>query len=75
MAGEHDCAAPGCTAVVAYDKLMCIGHWKALPKPIRDKVWSTWRDVHRRPEEYREAREEAVDWHRKNGSGRQGSFL
>ncbi len=75
MDGKHECAAPGCTKLVDNDKLMCVGHWKALPLDIQREVWLTWRRVHRDPNAYRVARQRAVDWQEKNGTARQGGFF
>jgi hypothetical protein len=60
MALTHECPAEGCADQVAHDKLMCLTHWRMVPKPLRDAVWATWHRVHRDPHAYRDAREEAV---------------
>lgn len=77
MAGEHPCAAPGCTVLVAHDKLMCTRHWFALPKGLQVEVNRTWHRYRRDPESYREAREKAVAWHRDHSSNpnTQGSMF
>lgn len=41
--GSHLCPGPGCQLHVSPDRLMCRGHWYAVPKPLRDLVWATWR--------------------------------
>lgn len=37
------CAHPHCDAQTATGQLACKPHWFALPKPLRDAIWSTWR--------------------------------
>ena len=72
----HCCAAPGCTIDCPTDKLMCLPHWKRLPLDLQRKVYATWNRVRREPEPYREAREEAVEWLRRNSpESTQGSLL
>jgi hypothetical protein len=41
--GSHLCPARGCRTAVSPDRLMCRPHWYAVPKPLRDAVWATWR--------------------------------
>lgn len=40
----HTCHAEGCNARVAPQMLMCRPHWYMVPKPIRDRIWDTYRD-------------------------------
>jgi hypothetical protein len=52
------CVWPRCKWLVPKSRLMCCGHWRALPKELRDRIWE-----HNRPgqtaapcsQEYREA--------------------
>jgi hypothetical protein len=39
----HLCPAGDCPVRVRADRLMCAPHWSAVPKPLRDAVWATWR--------------------------------
>lgn len=39
----HPCPAPGCRSIVSATRLLCRPHWHAVPKPLRDAVWRTWR--------------------------------
>jgi len=39
---SHQCPAPRCDAEVDYSQLMCPGHWRQVPKPVRRAVWITW---------------------------------
>jgi hypothetical protein len=79
---QHQCAADGCPRMVDNDKLMCPGHWFAVPDEIRRRVWSTWRNVHRDRQAYQDARDEAVQHIRDhvpatkvNSPKRQGSLF
>lgn len=42
-AGSHQCPVDRCPVQVGRDRLMCRPHWYAVPKPMRDAVWATWR--------------------------------
>lgn len=37
------CPAPGCGLDARPGQLACRGHWFALPKPLRDAIYDTWR--------------------------------
>jgi hypothetical protein len=39
----HDCRAPVCKVSVPRSRLMCRPHWYQVPKPLRDRIWATWR--------------------------------
>jgi hypothetical protein len=39
----HTCHAPGCRLAVPPKLFACKGHWYALPKPMRDAIWATYR--------------------------------
>lgn len=43
----HQCMAVGCQATVQGNWLMCLPHWRQVPKRLRDEVWQAWRDVGR----------------------------
>jgi len=34
---------PGCGEQIDQSRLMCRRHWYAVPRPLRDRVWLTWR--------------------------------
>jgi hypothetical protein len=40
---DHSCHWPGCGRQVPPAKWGCLPHWKALPKPLRDRVWRSYR--------------------------------
>ena len=81
---EHTCHWPGCETRVPPAMWGCKGHWFALPKRLRDRIWATYRrgqEVTKTPSpEYMEAAREVQDWIRqfiahgsKNTSKRQTS--
>jgi len=37
------CPVPGCDEEIDVSRLMCRHDWYAVPKPLRDRVWATWR--------------------------------
>lgn len=39
----HPCKAKGCKRIVAHDRLMCIRHWRMVPRPVQLDVWSAYR--------------------------------
>lgn len=59
--GRHECAAIGCTKRCANEYLMCVEHWRMVPREIANRVWSTWRRVLRDRPAYLEARQAAID--------------
>jgi hypothetical protein len=40
---SHHCHATYCTTKVPPEMFMCKKHWFMLPKPIRDRIWQTYR--------------------------------
>jgi hypothetical protein len=34
---------PGCGKQIDLSRLMCRRDWYAIPRPLRDRVWATWR--------------------------------
>lgn len=63
---SHTCHARGCEAEVPPAMFMCKKHWFALPKPLRDEVWRTYRrgqEVSKDPSKaYLEAASAAIDY-------------
>ena len=55
----HECHWPGCGKSVPPKMWGCREHWYSLPKPLRDRIWATYRpgqEVDKNPsEEYVEA--------------------
>jgi hypothetical protein len=39
----HTCHARGCTREVDPSLLMCLSHWKRVPKPLQHDVWRHYR--------------------------------
>jgi hypothetical protein len=37
------CPVPGCGEPIDLSRLMCRRDWYAIPRPLRDRVWATWR--------------------------------
>ena len=40
---EHTCHARGCGVAVAPELLMCLAHWRKVPRSIQRAVWATYR--------------------------------
>ena len=40
---SHTCHAVGCKTTIPPEMLMCRRHWFMVPKTLRDRVWSTYR--------------------------------
>lgn len=63
---SHRCHAPRCDIEVPPRMFACRGHWFALPKPLRDRIWATYeegQEIRKDPSpEYMEAAQAAVDW-------------
>lgn len=36
------CPITGCSEQIDSSRLMCRQHWYQVPKPLRDRIWSTW---------------------------------
>lgn len=43
MPHKHTCHWVGCTTAVPPKMFACKAHWFKLPKPIRDRIWATYR--------------------------------
>lgn len=39
----HKCHATACPVPIPPEMFMCPRHWFALPKPMRDAIWKTYR--------------------------------
>jgi len=42
---SHTCPAGGCETTVASDKLMCLAHWRMVPRALQIDIWRAWRAV------------------------------
>lgn len=40
---RHDCHARGCEVPVRPELLMCLAHWRMVPRPIQRLVWAAYR--------------------------------
>lgn len=62
---RHTCHAEGCEVGVAPKLLMCLKHWRMVPKPLQVQVWRHYRpgqENDKRPTaEYLEAARAAID--------------
>lgn len=57
----HRCHARGCKETVAHEKLMCLRHWRMVPKPEADAVWHTYRTYGALTPPWLEATRAAID--------------
>ena len=61
----HRCHAEGCEKQVPPKMLMCLRHWRMVPKTLQARIWATYRpgqEVDKRPSaEYMAAQKAAVD--------------
>ena len=60
----HHCHARGCATLVKPEMLMCLRHWRMVPKDIQRRVWATYRpgqcDDKRPSEAWHEAADAAI---------------
>jgi hypothetical protein len=60
------CPVDGCGKPIRMGMLMCLGHWRRVPKRIQHEVWATWRELRQmrsldRLAAYRMAHDCAID--------------
>jgi hypothetical protein len=63
----RSCFWPRCTVIVPADRLGCRGHWYALPKALRDRIWAHFvpgQDAATCSQDYAEALCEVLAWAR-----------
>lgn len=62
---SHTCHAEGCSKVVPPKLLMCLRHWRMVPRDLQQAVWALYRpgqEIDKRPTmEYLEVMQEAID--------------
>lgn len=62
---KHTCHAIGCNLIVPPRMLMCLRHWRMVPKALQADVWATYRpgqEIDKQPSEaYRLAQRAAID--------------
>jgi hypothetical protein len=58
----HGCPAPDCRHQVPHNQLACKRHWYALPKPLRDDVWTAYRKHGQGSDQHTAAITAAIDW-------------
>jgi hypothetical protein len=65
MTTPHLCHARGCGRAVPPRMLMCLAHWRLVPRPLQEAVWATYvpgQEVRKDPTgEYLAAARAAVD--------------
>lgn len=44
---SHECDAIGCTVPTASGRIMCVKHWRMLPKPLQDTINDRYRTLRR----------------------------
>ena len=61
---KHECHATGCVVEVPPKMLMCIRHWRMVPRTLQQKIWATYRigqEIRKDPtREYLDAQRAAV---------------
>lgn len=61
----HTCHARSCVVAVPPRLLMCLTHWRMVPKPLQQRVWAEYRpgqEVDKNPSrEYLAAAQRAID--------------
>jgi len=45
MPAHHVCPVAGCDAQVVHGRLLCLRHWRRVPRPIQRRVWRWWRKL------------------------------
>lgn len=40
---EHSCHAAGCNLEIPPRHLMCMNHWRMVPKALQDEIWKHYR--------------------------------
>lgn len=62
---KHPCHAEGCDVEVPPKMLMCLKHWRRVPKLLQQRIWATYvagQEIRKDPTDaYMEAQEAAVE--------------
>jgi hypothetical protein len=62
----HHCHARGCTTPVKPEMLMCLRHWRMVPRKLQKAVWDTYRpgqcDDKRPSREWHDAADAAIKY-------------
>jgi hypothetical protein len=66
MKGARDCPITGCTEIRKPEYLMCLKHWRRVPKLLNYAVYDTWNEYQRKRtvealNRYRAARAAAIE--------------
>jgi hypothetical protein len=57
---SHACAIPDCPTPAKDNQLMCLAHWRRVPKALNHAVFDTYRNWRQDPWAYRQARDAAI---------------
>lgn len=60
MVTNRTCPVKGCSETHERSKLMCLGHWWSIPKPMRGDLWDAYRNHGVFSDEYLAVREACV---------------
>lgn len=41
--GKHKCLARGCDEQLPASRLMCLRHWRMVPREIQDRIWKHYK--------------------------------
>jgi hypothetical protein len=65
LSPRHECHADGCSVEVPPRMLMCLRHWRMVPRDIQKRVWAEYnegQEIRKDPtEEYMDVQREAVE--------------
>jgi hypothetical protein len=39
---RHPCPGPGCATRIDRHRLMCLRHWRMVPRPLQAAIWRAW---------------------------------
>jgi hypothetical protein len=57
---SHPCPIDNCTTPAKDGQLMCLAHWRRVPKALNHAVFDTYRNIRNDQAAYRQARDEAI---------------
>lgn len=58
----RECPIKGCAAIHDRSKLMCLAHWRRVPRPLKDELWRAYREDGVLSEEYQQARDACISY-------------
>lgn len=57
---SHACPIGGCERPAKDGQLMCLRHWRRVPRALNHAVFDTYRNLRNDPAAYRSARDAAI---------------